>query len=170
MDTTCFSFMEPEFDRGNLKIPEMFADWLATTGGSKTTCLPFLDESSFGGIPSVQTMWSLTAQRCSELQLTSLSKICRIKARSTLRDASSSKCILMLTYLLQISVSSIRYFSALFEKRSIKTAKYTRKKHLLSCRCGYDFNRFKTETSYYDLFQLSSHFNLECSNQNDCQK
>jgi hypothetical protein len=75
--------MEPEFDRGNLKIPEMYADWLAVTGGSKTFCLPFLDELSFGGIPSVQTMWSLTAQRCSELQLTSLSKICRIKARST---------------------------------------------------------------------------------------
>jgi hypothetical protein len=71
--------MDPELDRGNLKIPEMYADWLATTGCSKSARLPFLDETSCGKIPSAQTMWSLTAQRCSELQLISQSKVCRIK-------------------------------------------------------------------------------------------
>jgi hypothetical protein len=72
--------MDSDLDRGNLKIPEMFTDWLATIG-KRDLRLPFLDEISCGGIPNVQTLWSLTAQRCSELPLTSLATICRIKAR-----------------------------------------------------------------------------------------
>jgi hypothetical protein len=72
--------MEPDFDRGSLKIPEMYTDWLATIGADKTVSLPFLDELTFGKVPNAQTMWSCTAQRCSELPVTSLSTTCRIKA------------------------------------------------------------------------------------------
>ena len=75
--------MDPQFDRGNLKIPEMYADWLVTTGGGTAVmCFHFRDGLTCEGVPSAQTMWSLTALRCSELPLLSLPTICRIKACS----------------------------------------------------------------------------------------
>ncbi len=75
--------MDPAFDRGNLKIPDMYADWLVTTGGgTRSTSLHFTDCLLLEGIPSTQTMWSLTALRCSELTHPSMPTICRIKVRS----------------------------------------------------------------------------------------
>jgi hypothetical protein len=80
---TLIRLMDPQFDRGNLKIPEMYADWLISTGGGTAgMCLHFQDGLLCEGVPSPQTMWSLTALRCSELPLFSLATICRIKARS----------------------------------------------------------------------------------------
>jgi hypothetical protein len=73
--------MDPQFDRGNLKIPEMYADWLVTTGGGSAV-MCFHNGLICEGVPTAQTMWSLTALRCSELPLLSLATICRIKARS----------------------------------------------------------------------------------------
>jgi hypothetical protein len=73
--------MDSEIDYGNVRIPEILSDWLAMIGGKTNIRLPFPDELSCGGIPNIQTMWSLTAQRCSDLPVASLSTQCRIKAR-----------------------------------------------------------------------------------------
>ena len=119
--------MDADLERGNLKIPEMFTDWLATIG-ARNLRLPFLDELSCGGCPNVQTMWSLTAQRCSELPLTSLSTICRIKARCSCLSAEPPSAPRGADLPPQPSVPSIRSLFGVRETCTIEAAEHSRQK------------------------------------------
>jgi hypothetical protein len=152
--------MDPQFDRGNLKIPEMYADWLITTGGGTAgMCLHFQDGLLCEGVPSAQAMWSLTALRCSELPLLSLATICRIKARSDFsctfaqHGGTIFSCVTF-NFNSQTSVPGIRYLIGLCRAGPIKKAKHPREANHLPRRCWYDAHICKTSNCPASPFSL----------------